>query len=78
MELPAADGSGSTTVQKMNYEQLEKFYNDLRDEKAQLLGRKAELLKEPTEIEKKRDDYLKTPLDRIRPEPDRRTDPQDG
>ena len=30
MELPAADGSGSTTVQQMNYEQLEKLYNDLR------------------------------------------------
>lgn len=59
VELPASDGSGSTTVQKMNYEQLEKFYNDLREEKAQLLGRKAELLKQPTEIAKKRDDYLK-------------------
>jgi hypothetical protein len=43
----------------MNYEQLEKLYNDLRDEKAQLLGRKAELLKEPTEAGKRRDDYLK-------------------
>ena len=43
----------------MNYQQLEKLYNDLRDEKAQLLGRKAELLKTPTEVAKKRDDYLK-------------------
>jgi cytochrome c551/c552 len=59
VSLPARDGSGSVSVQKMNYEQLEKFYNDLRDEKAQLLGRKAELLKEPTEVAKKRDDYLK-------------------
>ena len=59
VELPAADGSGTVAVQKMNYQQLEKFYNDLRDEKAQLLGRKAELLKEPTEVAKKRDDYLK-------------------
>ncbi|MDQ5844266.1 MAG: c-type cytochrome, partial [Acidobacteriota bacterium] len=59
VELPAADGSNKTTVQRMNYEQLEKFYNDLRDGKAQLLGRKAELLKEPTERAKKRDDYLK-------------------
>ena len=62
VELPAADGSGSTSVQKMNYEQLEKFYNDLRDEKAVLLGTKAELLKEPTEKEKKRDDYLRNHL----------------
>ena len=57
VELPAADGK--ITTQKMNYEQLEKLYNDLRDEKATLLGRKAELLKEPTEVAKKRDDYLR-------------------
>ncbi len=59
VSLPARDGSGSVSVQKMNYEQLEKFYNDLREEKAQLLGRKAELLKQPSELGKKRDDYLK-------------------
>jgi cytochrome c2 len=59
VELPAPDGSGKKITQKMNYEQLEKFYNDLRDEKATLLGRKAELLKEPTELAKKRDDYLR-------------------
>ncbi len=59
VELPPADGSGKSTIQEMNYEQLEKLYNDLRDEKAQLLGRKAELLKEPAELSKKRDDYLK-------------------
>jgi cytochrome c551/c552 len=59
VELPATDGSGNTTVQRMNYEQLEKLYNDLRDEKANLLGRKAELLKQPTELAKKRDDYLR-------------------
>lgn len=62
VELPAADGSGKTTTQEMNYEQLEKLYNDLRDEKARLLGRKAELLKGPTELAKKRDDYLKNHL----------------
>ncbi|HKR60245.1 MAG TPA: hypothetical protein VJS64_10975 [Pyrinomonadaceae bacterium] len=59
VELPASDGSGNVAVQNMNYQQLEKLYNDLRDEKAQLLGRKAELLKVPTEVAKKRDDYLK-------------------
>jgi cytochrome c2 len=59
VELPASDGSGTVAVQKVNYQQLEKLYNDLRDEKAQLLGRKAELLKQPTEVAKKRDDYLK-------------------
>ncbi|MBC8028848.1 MAG: c-type cytochrome [Pyrinomonadaceae bacterium] len=59
VELPAADGSGKTVAQDMNYEQLEKFYNDKREEKATLLAKKAELLKEPTELAKKRDDYLK-------------------
>jgi cytochrome c551/c552 len=59
VDLPAADGSAKTTTQKMNYEQLEKLFNDLREEKAKLLGQKAELLKEPTELSKKRDDYLK-------------------
>ena len=59
VDLPAADGSAKTTTQKMNYDQLEKLFNDLRDEKARLLGQKADLLKEPTELGKKRDDYLK-------------------
>ncbi|MEP6920034.1 MAG: hypothetical protein ABI967_02835 [bacterium] len=59
VDLPAADGSGKPTTQKLNYDQLEKMFNDLRDEKARLLGQKAELLKEPTERSKKRDDYLK-------------------
>jgi cytochrome c2 len=59
LDLPAADGSGKVTTQKVNYDQLEKLFNDLRDEKARLLGQKAELLKEPTELGKKRDDYLK-------------------
>jgi cytochrome c551/c552 len=58
VDLPA-DGSGKKTTQKMNYDQLEKLFNDLRDEKASLLGQKADLLKEPTELSKKRDDYLK-------------------
>ena len=59
VDLPAEDGSGKTATQKMNYEQLEKLFNDLREEKAKLLGEKAELLKEPAELGKKKDDYLK-------------------
>ncbi len=67
VDLPASDGSGQTTTQKLNYEQLEKLFNDLRDEKARLLGQKAELLKEPTELAKKRDDYLKHHLTGLGP-----------
>src|SRR2546421_1732028 len=57
VELP--DDSGKLARQKMNFTQLEAMFNDLRDEKAKVLGEKAELLKEPTELAKKRDDYLK-------------------
>jgi len=54
-----ADDNGKATRQKMDFAQLEKTFNDLRDEKAKVLGEKAELLKEPTELAKKRDEYLK-------------------
>jgi cytochrome c551/c552 len=59
VEMPVADSPGKTTVQKLNHDQLEKLFNDFREEKAKLLGQKADLLKEPTELAKKRDDYLK-------------------
>jgi cytochrome c551/c552 len=59
VDMPAADGSENTTTQKLNYDQLEKLFNDLREGKAKLLGQKADLLKESTEFKKKRDDYLK-------------------
>ncbi len=61
VELPSDDGK-STVKQKLNYAQLEKLFNDLRDQKAEKLGHKADLLKEPTELAKKRDDYLKNHL----------------
>ena len=57
VELPG--DSGKFVRQKMNFAQLEQTFNDLRDEKAKVLGEKAELLKEPTELAKKRDEYLK-------------------
>jgi cytochrome c551/c552 len=58
VDLPAESG-GKTVRQQMDFAQLEQMFNDLRDEKAKVLGEKAELLKEPTELAKKRDDYLK-------------------
>jgi len=61
VELPA-DDSKTTVKQNLNYAQLEKLFNDLRDQKAEKLGHKADLLKEPTELAKKRDDYLKNHL----------------
>lgn len=50
---------GKTVRQKMNFAELEQMFNQLRDEKAKVLGEKAELLKEPSELTRKRDEYLK-------------------
>jgi cytochrome c551/c552 len=61
VEMPGENGSG-VQVQRMDYAKLEKTYNDLRDQKAKLLGDKAEKLKVPSELAKKRDDYLKNHL----------------
>ncbi len=62
VEMPAEDGSAHQQVVRMDYPTLEKTFNDLRDLKAQKLGRKADLLKGPSDLDKKRDDYLKNHL----------------
>lgn len=61
VELPSDDGT-SIEKKSFNYPALEQLYNDLRDRKAQRLGDKADKLKVPTELRKKRDDYLKNHL----------------
>src|SRR6185436_15930233 len=48
--------------EKFDYAKLEATYNELRDHKSERLSRKAELLKTPSELAKKRDDYLKNHL----------------
>ena len=53
------DDNGKITRQKMDFPQLESAFNDLREEKAKYQGQKAELMKEPSELAKKRDEYLK-------------------
>jgi chromosome segregation ATPase len=67
VDMPADDNSGKTTVVKMNYATLEKTYNDLREQKAKLLGDKAEKSRESQELAKKRDDYLKNHLTILTP-----------
>ena len=66
LEIPSEDGS---TVEKksLDYAGLESLYNELRDRKATLLGQKADKLKVPTELAKKRDDYLKNHVSIIGP-----------
>ena len=61
VEMPSDDGK-STEVKHLNYDQLEKLYNDLRDEKAQALSVRAEKSKTPGELARKRDEYLKNQL----------------
>jgi cytochrome c2 len=61
VELPSDDGK-SVQEKKFNYAELEGLYNQLRDQKANALGKKAELLKTPSELGKKKDDYLKNHL----------------
>jgi hypothetical protein len=65
VQMPA-DGTGKTTTQNFNYVTLENKYNELRDKKAALLTDKGNLLKEPTELANKRDDYLKNQLTGLR------------
>lgn len=62
VDMPVQPGSSKTQAVQMDYAALEKTYNDLRDEKALKLGKKADLLKPAQEADKKRDDYLKNQL----------------
>ncbi len=72
VELPSPPGdsvppercksNGQGVECNLNYGQLEKLYDALREEKAALLGKQAELLKEPSELAKKRDAYLRDQL----------------
>ena len=61
VEVPKDDGQ-SMEEQSFNYEQLERLYDSLRESKAQLLARKAELLKTPADIAKRREAYLRNQL----------------
>jgi cytochrome c2 len=61
IDLPSDDGQ-SVKTERMNYAALEQLYDQLRERKAERLGRKAVLLKEPGDLRKKRDDYLKNQL----------------
>ena len=61
VEVPAGDGESKETKQ-LDYAELEALYEQLRDQKAKGLGRKAELLKAPSELGKKKDAYLRNHL----------------
>ena len=61
VELPSDDGK-SVEKKQLNYTELESLYNQLRDQKANALGKKGDLLKTPSELGKKKDDYLKNHL----------------
>ncbi len=61
VEIPSDDGKSKQKAD-LNYAELEALYNQLREQKADALGKKAELLKTPSELGKKKDDYLKNHL----------------
>jgi cytochrome c2 len=67
VEMPGDGPAAKKTIVKMDYAALEKTFNDLREQKAEKLGRKADLSKEPTELARKRDDYLKNHLTVLTP-----------
>lgn len=66
--LPAEDGSGKTTKKELNFTELQALYNKLKDDKAELLAKNAKLLVEPTELEKKRQEYLKDHMTGLGPD----------
>jgi cytochrome c2 len=61
IEVPTDDGQ-SLEIQQFNYAQLEKLYDDLRESKARLLAEKAELLRKPSDLGKRREAYLRNQL----------------
>ncbi|MDQ3820989.1 MAG: cytochrome c, partial [Acidobacteriota bacterium] len=65
---PSDDGSGKTVKSEMNFPQLQDLYNCLKDQKAKLLAENAELIKEPSELDKKRQEYLKDHMTGLTPE----------
>lgn len=62
IEVEVPDENGQPKEEKFNYAQLEKLYDDLRESKARILAEKAELLKKPADIGKRREAYLKNQL----------------
>jgi cytochrome c2 len=61
VDMPQA-GDNKTKTVAFSYPELEKRFNELKDQKAALLSERAELTKEPGELAKKRDDYVKENL----------------
>lgn len=61
VDLPSDDGN-SVKTEHMDYATLERLYDQLREQKSRRLADKAELLKNPTDLRKKRDDYLRNQL----------------
>ena len=57
ISMPADDGR--VVRERWNYTQIERKYNDLKDEKGRLLAESGELLRESTELRQQRDQYLK-------------------
>ena len=59
VELPVAPGSRETKEEKLNFNQLEERYNNLKLAKAQLLSERVEVRKPYDELRKQEQEYLK-------------------
>ncbi|HEX5708248.1 MAG TPA: c-type cytochrome, partial [Pyrinomonadaceae bacterium] len=53
------NGGGEAREERLNFAELERAYNDLKNEKARLLVERGEHLKPVAELERKREEYLK-------------------
>ncbi len=58
-EIKMPDGTGKVEKKQLNFLELQSTYNQLKADKANLLLHRGDLLKEPNELEKKRDEYMK-------------------
>jgi cytochrome c2 len=59
VQMPVGDGSNKTVKTEFTFDQLQDKYVSLKDEKGRLLAYKGELLKPASDLEKKREEYLK-------------------
>ncbi|MDQ3804250.1 MAG: c-type cytochrome, partial [Acidobacteriota bacterium] len=57
ISMPADDGR--VVRERWNFTQIERKYNDLKDEKGRLLAQSGELMRESSELRRQRDEYLK-------------------
>lgn len=59
LRIPSDGANGETVKRELDYNEIEAMYNTLKERRGLLLSQNSELLKEPSELERARDEYLK-------------------